>query len=96
MKIWQVRIANVFGDHNCGGSLITPGIVLTAAHCLVDSLGVKSPLQLKVTVVGDYMSSEFEDNEKEIGVVRYIVHEDYYMDVTGGGFYCTISKRIGV
>ena len=30
------------------------------------------------------MSSEFEENEQEIEVVRYIVHEDYYKDITGG------------
>ena len=36
------------------------------------------------------MSSEFEENEQEIEVVRYIVHEDYYKDITGGWFYLFI------
>lgn len=29
---WQVSL-QAFGNHNCGGSIVGPNVIITAAHC---------------------------------------------------------------
>ena len=50
---WAVSI-RVWNHHICGGSLISPTLVITAAHCLL-SIGTKS--SLSVTAGSKYLSA---------------------------------------
>ena len=69
---WQVAIY-VNGRFICGGSLITPEWVLTAAHCI----SVNVPPEMFTVVLGDHIRDVTEGSEQEIGVQWTVTYPNY-------------------
>ncbi|NXW95560.1 CTRC protein, partial [Alopecoenas beccarii] len=71
---WQVSLQyNFLGSwhHTCGGTLIAPNWVLTAAHC------VSSGLTYRVRLGKQVLSEEDEPGSVTVAVEKFIVHEDW-------------------
>ncbi|XP_075056135.1 coagulation factor VII [Mixophyes fleayi] len=70
---WQARlVSEKFSNTLCGGALIAPNWVITAAHC------IKPSIVKKLTVIlGDHKISEAEGTEQVRKVVQIIMHENY-------------------
>ena len=68
---WQVAILNKYREIFCGGTLVAPGWVLTAAHCVRKHLFVR---------LGEHDTVEPEGTEVEYAVKETIIHDAYNSD----------------
>ncbi|KAI8494927.1 hypothetical protein Bbelb_275320 [Branchiostoma belcheri] len=74
---WQVQLLR-YGSFNCGGNLIHPLWVLTAAHCVANN---PSPSIYNV-ILGKYNKFSTDQTEQRLQISKIIVHSGYSRNPT--------------
>jgi len=65
---WAVSLRDFTGEHICGGAIISPKYIVTAAHCVVTPSGFGLQVNMSIAVGMDRL------NESEtIGEVRKVI-----------------------
>ncbi|KAL9986057.1 hypothetical protein ACROYT_G000123 [Oculina patagonica] len=70
---WQVMVTDNSGNQFCGGSLVDPYWVVTAAHCLVG----ETASSIKIRVGAHYRTNGSVGTEQDIKIAKIITHENY-------------------
>jgi len=73
---WQVQLTRN-GRHFCGGSLIKPNWIVTAAHCVTDRSGRPQSASGLTIRLGGHRRSGYEQSAQTISASRIIVHSGY-------------------
>ena len=72
---WMASVQDEDFGHFCGGSLITPAVVVTAAHCVFDFFGeLTDPESLRVVLGRHDLST---DAGEELRVSSIVAHPNY-------------------
>jgi prostasin len=61
-------------SHTCGGSIISIGYILTAAHCITEQ---PQPLAAPLRIVAGEHDFSTSTGREQIRLTTYIIHEDY-------------------
>ena len=72
---WQVQIVNNLGDFKCGGTLITPNKIVSAAHCFRNKLKLFTAMPEHLVVrAGDIRQIGRGSNLQERKCSDIIIH----------------------